>query len=248
MGRRGKNTSFEKIQLIIFHKEKGKSCRQIAEMLNMKKSTVSDIIVRFRDEDRIHLMPQSGRPRAFTPREESLIVRKVKKNPRISAPKLCTEVMKSTGKKVDPQTIRNVLKRAGFHGRVARKKPLIEERNRMKRLKFAKEFICKDKEWWKNETIIRPSEPKILNLLSSAKITFFHLIFTNKFLCKLQSLHPISLLDKWLLPSYPTMESCPFKYISYCLRIHFLTCALHHLCTQFRSTNSRIFLHFPHYK
>ncbi|GFY07486.1 transposable element Tcb2 transposase [Trichonephila clavipes] len=41
------------------------------------------------------------------------------------------------------QTIRIVLRNAGYNGRVARKKPLIGKRNRVKRLKFAKEHILK---------------------------------------------------------------------------------------------------------
>ena len=119
-------------------------------MLKMTKSTVGNIIKRYINEDRIDLVHQTGRPRTFTDREERNIVRSVIKNPKLSAPKLCAEVGCGTGKKVTPQTIRNVLKRKGFHGRVARKKPYVNERNRRKRLKFAKEFISKEEKWWKD--------------------------------------------------------------------------------------------------
>ncbi|GFX50594.1 transposable element Tcb2 transposase [Trichonephila clavipes] len=40
-------------------------------------------------------------------------------------------------------------KKAGYNGRVARKKPLIGKRNRVKRLKFAKEHILKPQQFWK---------------------------------------------------------------------------------------------------
>lgn len=53
MGRRSKNTSFEKGQLVIYHKEKSKIYRQIARMLQIPKSTVANIIKRYKDEDRI---------------------------------------------------------------------------------------------------------------------------------------------------------------------------------------------------
>ena len=79
-------------------------------MLKMTKSTVGNIIKRYINEDRIDLVPQTGRPRTFTDREERNIVRSVIKNPKLSAPKLCSEVGCGTGKKVTPQTIRNVLK------------------------------------------------------------------------------------------------------------------------------------------
>ncbi|GFW90045.1 transposable element Tc1 transposase [Trichonephila clavipes] len=50
---------------------------------------------------------------------------------------------KKTGRSVSAETIRRVLIKAGYNGRVARKKPLIGKRNRVKRLKFAKEHILK---------------------------------------------------------------------------------------------------------
>ncbi|GFV33181.1 transposable element Tcb1 transposase [Trichonephila clavipes] len=43
-------------------------------------------------------------------------------------------------------------KKAGYNGRVARKKPLIGKRNRVKRLKFTKEHILKPQQFW-NEVI-----------------------------------------------------------------------------------------------
>lgn len=58
INRKSKNVSFNLHQLIIFHREKGQSYRQIAAMLNFKKSTVADIINRFKNEDRIDALPQ----------------------------------------------------------------------------------------------------------------------------------------------------------------------------------------------
>ncbi|KAJ8881990.1 hypothetical protein PR048_018478 [Dryococelus australis] len=106
-------------------------------------STICFEFFSYRDEDRIDLILQSGRPEAFTDKEEIRIVRRLKKNLRLRAPKLCAEVYESTVKKVNPQTIR-VIKRAGLNGRVARKKShvstkkirgreLCSENNRMKR-------------------------------------------------------------------------------------------------------------------
>lgn len=53
MGRKGKNTLVEMQQLVIFHREKGKSYREISKLSNINKSTVADIIKRFKNEDRI---------------------------------------------------------------------------------------------------------------------------------------------------------------------------------------------------
>ncbi|KAJ4426552.1 hypothetical protein ANN_27366 [Periplaneta americana] len=58
MGRKGKQTTFNQRLLVIFHHEKGKTIRNIADLIQMKRSTVSDIILRYKNEDRIELRKQ----------------------------------------------------------------------------------------------------------------------------------------------------------------------------------------------
>ncbi|KAJ4427325.1 hypothetical protein ANN_24945 [Periplaneta americana] len=106
MGRKDKQTTFNQRQLVIFHHEKGKPIPNIADLLQMERSTVSDIILRYKNEDRIELSKQTGRRKVLTDREKSLIIRQIKKNPRISASKLASEIESATGKKVHAQTIR----------------------------------------------------------------------------------------------------------------------------------------------
>lgn len=130
----------------------------------MPRSTVGDIIRRFENEDRIESIPQRGQPKELSDREERVIIRKVKNNPKLSAPKLATEVLNECGKKVCPETIRRVIRRSGYNGRIARKKPYISEVNRKKRLQFAKEHVDKDESWW--EDVIFADETKI-NLFGS---------------------------------------------------------------------------------
>ena len=48
MGRKVKQTTFNQRQLVIFHHEKGQTIRKIAHLLQMKRSTVSDIILRYK--------------------------------------------------------------------------------------------------------------------------------------------------------------------------------------------------------
>lgn len=78
MGRKGKNTSFEIRQLVIYHKEKGTSYREIAKLLNVSKSPVADIVHRYIHEDRIDSIRQKGRPKLLDSREERKIVRRIK--------------------------------------------------------------------------------------------------------------------------------------------------------------------------
>ncbi|GFS83757.1 HTH_Tnp_Tc3_2 domain-containing protein [Trichonephila clavipes] len=76
----------------------------------------------------------------------------MKIDPKISAPKIAASTSNTLGRSVSAETVRRVLRKAGYNGRVARKKPLIGKRNRVKRLKFAKEHILKPQQFW-NEVI-----------------------------------------------------------------------------------------------
>ncbi|CAK9813888.1 Transposable element Tc1 transposase [Anthophora plagiata] len=158
MGRKSKNTSFDMRQLVIFHHEKGKSIRKIADLLNISKSTIWDIVRRYKNEDRIESIPQSGRKPILNIRDKRSIIRRIKCDPQISAPKLAAELNEHRGISVHPENIRRVLRSEGYNGRIARKKPYINAANRTKRLKFAKEYIAKDGEWW--EDVIFADESK----------------------------------------------------------------------------------------
>lgn len=58
------------------------------------------------------------------------IIRKIKKNPTFNAPQLTSKLLEESGKKVTPQTMRNLLKEVGHNGKVSRKKPYVNEKNR----------------------------------------------------------------------------------------------------------------------
>ncbi|KAJ8870500.1 hypothetical protein PR048_029523 [Dryococelus australis] len=81
-------------------------------------------------------------------REEPLVIRKIKKDPKIGACKLTAQVLNECGKNVHPEPIRRVIRRAGYNGRVPRKKPFTDEANRRKRFKSAKDHADKDESWW----------------------------------------------------------------------------------------------------
>ena len=61
MSRKGGNTTFEIRQLCIFHHAKGRKYTDIAKMLHIPKSTVGEIIRRYKNEDRVEFVPPPGR-------------------------------------------------------------------------------------------------------------------------------------------------------------------------------------------
>ncbi len=72
-----------------------------------------------------------------------LVLRKVKLNPKLSAPKIASNTADECKKHVNPETIRRIIRRAGYNGRAARRNPLINERNRKIHLQFAWEHYLK---------------------------------------------------------------------------------------------------------
>lgn len=165
----GRRTTVEERELIIFHYNSGKSQRKIAEIVNKSPSTVQHIIERFTRENRVTNKPRLPPNKIFTDREEQLIVREVHKNPTLSAPKLTTAMEERLGKKCNPETVRRILRKANFHGRTARNKPLISEKNRRFRKEFAIIHQNKDIEFWK--TVLFADESKFNIFGSDGKIT-----------------------------------------------------------------------------
>lgn len=153
-----KETTLEIRELIINHFKEGKSVRKIAEICKRGRSTVHDIIQKYKHEGRLKNKKRSGRPPILTEQDKRTIIRKIKQNPKLSAPKIATELEIGTGIKVNPETVRNVLRKANYHGRTARRKSYINERNRKRRLVFAKTCIHYDKKYW--EHVIFADESK----------------------------------------------------------------------------------------
>lgn len=84
--------------------------------------------------------PRSGRPKKLTPRDERHILHIVEESPKTTAIELAEIVQKTSDTMVHPETIRNVLRKGGYHSRIPRKKPLISEVNRKKRMDFVKKY------------------------------------------------------------------------------------------------------------
>ncbi len=93
---------------------------------------------------------RNGSPKLVTKHEKRTIIRKILKNPKLSALKLTIEFREETKKEVSVETIRRVLREKNYHGQIARRKPYINEINRKYRLEFANEHLLKDANWWWN--------------------------------------------------------------------------------------------------
>ena len=147
-----KEHSIDIRDLVIQHwedKESGIiSERKIAEWVQIPKSTVHDIISKYKKTKLIKNIKGRGRKQTFTDRQKKSIIGKVIANPRLSAPKIADEIKNDIGITTSHQTIRNILHHASFKSAYAKKKPFISKKNQKKRLQFARSHINKDSSFW----------------------------------------------------------------------------------------------------
>ncbi|GBM79990.1 hypothetical protein AVEN_75104-1 [Araneus ventricosus] len=87
---------------IIEHFKDGKSIRTIRKLVKVSHSTVFAIIKRWKLRGIVENAFKSGAPHKLTPRNRSFIMYKIKKNPRLSAVKLTTELEKKICNKSKP--------------------------------------------------------------------------------------------------------------------------------------------------
>lgn len=129
---------------------KGLSYRQIANRLEISFSSVRNIVKKYLTTGSVLNKPRPGRPTKFNEREQRSIHRIVERDPTASAAMIAQEVATTSNTTFCLQTVRNVIHKFNYYGRVQRRKPFISEVNRKKRLQFAKTYINEDLEFWKN--------------------------------------------------------------------------------------------------
>lgn len=144
--------------MIIRLRNEGLTYRAIGVQLHISLFTVRSVVKKFKETGSTENKTRSGRPRIFSTREKRVIINKVKKNPKISAPQIARDVAFTSQKTFSVQTVRNVLHEGSYYGRAARKKPFISEINRRKRLDFAKSHVDLSEEFW--NTVIFSDESK----------------------------------------------------------------------------------------
>jgi len=112
--------------------------REIEAKTGYAKSTIHDTIERYCETGGGTSCPRSGRPPLLTNRDKRHLVRIVQSNRQQSAKQAHNDFVQSSGTVASLSTIRRALYEAGYHSRVAVKKPLISAKNRRDRLEWCK--------------------------------------------------------------------------------------------------------------
>lgn len=144
-------------RIVDLHKS-GIGYRKISRQLLVSLNSVGTIIRHWKSHNTTLPLLSSGRPRKIAGRTERLLVRKVKKTPKITLNELRRDLNES-GVNVSGDTISRVLHRNDIFSRYARKTPLLTKKHVCARLTFAKEYINKPADFWNN--VVWSDETKI---------------------------------------------------------------------------------------
>lgn len=140
--------SIEERQKVVCEYDRLKNYRQVAKLFKISVKGVRKIIKKSIETRTLADRPRSGRPRVTTTQENLLIVRLCKKNPEILVKEI-QEQLQNAGSMVSQTTIRRRLHDAKLRGYVARKKPLLSNVHKKRRLEFALKYENKSLDFWK---------------------------------------------------------------------------------------------------
>lgn len=109
-----------------------KSVREISALLNLPKSTVSAVILKWKRGGITTALPRSGRPHKLKEKDRQVLEKLALESCLPSLEALTTEFQTASGASVSSKTVRRELHEMGFRGRVsAYSKPTGEFRRRL---------------------------------------------------------------------------------------------------------------------
>ncbi len=129
----------------------GQGYKKMSAALNVPKSTVASIILKWKTFGTTRTLPRAGRPAKLSYRGRRALVREVKKNPNITVAEL-QRCIREMGESCRKSTITAALHQSGLYGRVARRKPLLSARHMKARMEDSK--MVTNKILWSDETKI----------------------------------------------------------------------------------------------
>uniref|UniRef100_A0A3Q1EHV3 Transposase Tc1-like domain-containing protein n=1 Tax=Acanthochromis polyacanthus TaxID=80966 RepID=A0A3Q1EHV3_9TELE len=143
MGKKSDTREKDRQYILKLHND-GRSNKNIAELTGVSERTVRRILQRHRETGSACIKKRSGRPSKTNARYD----RRLKKLSTMDATDLAKEMATVSECKLSTRNIRRRLNNAGLKGCIAKKKPFVSEKNRKKRLKFAKEHLHWTAEQW----------------------------------------------------------------------------------------------------
>ncbi|GFW81497.1 transposable element Tc1 transposase [Trichonephila clavipes] len=127
----------------------GKSFRKIVDILQKPKSTVSDVIVKWKRQYSEMAEQRTGRPKILGEPSRRTLKRAVKQSRKSSLLEISQEFQSLSGISVSSRTVRRELKNLGFHHCAATHKPNITPQNAKHRFKWCTAHCHWTVDMWK---------------------------------------------------------------------------------------------------
>uniref|UniRef100_A0AAY5KWE3 Tc1-like transposase DDE domain-containing protein n=1 Tax=Esox lucius TaxID=8010 RepID=A0AAY5KWE3_ESOLU len=152
-------------KIVDLHKA-GMGYRTIGKQLGEKATTVGAIIRKWKKFKMTVNLPRSGAPCKISPRGASMIMRKVRDQPRTTWQELVND-LKRAGITVSKKTISNTLRRHRLESCSARKVPLLNPVHVQAHLKFANDHLDDPEEEWEKVMLSDETKKELFGLNST---------------------------------------------------------------------------------
>ena len=139
MSRKGAELSTETKELIITLSESVKNKAELSRMLNIPRTTITSVLSKYRRTGTVETLTRSGRKRSFTNRDRNALKRLVTSNRRLTVQDITAKLNECKTKTFSQKTVQRLLHSEGCKRRLAKKKMVVREANRKKRVKWCKE-------------------------------------------------------------------------------------------------------------
>ncbi|GFR27710.1 HTH_Tnp_Tc3_2 domain-containing protein [Trichonephila clavata] len=138
-----KETSIEERKLVIKLSNEGKSLRNVAKVVGRSVNCIQKILQKFKKTGMLTNTEGRGRKKIMNSITESRVIHQVKIDPKISALKVAASTSNTLGRSVSAEMVRKILRKTGYNGRVARKKPLIVQDSHRQKVTVCIQKFCK---------------------------------------------------------------------------------------------------------
>ena len=141
MGRKSTEISIDVKKLIVDMKKEGQKTSVIVNLLQIPESTIRSIWKKFLSTGEVRTLQRKGRPRKLSKRDQNWIIRHTKTNRGRVLKDITNEFNESRGANdfVNPRTVQRFLRDHDFKRRVVRKKMVVSEINRKRRVAWCLE-------------------------------------------------------------------------------------------------------------
>ena len=139
MSRKGAELSTETKELIITLSESMQNKAELSRIWNIPRTTITSVLSKYRRTGTVETLTRSGRKRIFTKRDRNALKRLVKSNRRLTLLDISSKLNECKTKTLSQKTVQREWHSEGYKRRLAKKKKVVREVNRKKRVKWCKQ-------------------------------------------------------------------------------------------------------------